>query len=118
MALEQVFHEIASTIALTFEFVSVVLITFGGVGALIGVGHVMTGHRDERSKRAVFLSLARWMLLGLEFTLAADVIRTAIAPSWKDIGQLAAIAAIRTFLNYFLERDLEHAEALQPDVAE
>ena len=38
--------------------------------------------------------------------LAADIVRSAIAPTWNDIGQLAAIAAIRTFLNYFLERDL------------
>jgi len=38
-------------------------------------------------------------------------VRSAIAPTWDDIGQLAAIAAIRTFLNYFLERDLVEAEA-------
>lgn len=42
-------------------------------------------------------------MLGLEFELAADVVRTAIAPSWTDIGQLAAIGAIRTFLNYLKE---------------
>jgi uncharacterized membrane protein len=48
--------------------------------------------------------------LGLEFELAADIIRTAIAPTWTDIGQLAAIGLIRTFLNYFLEKDLEHYE--------
>ena len=47
-----------------------------------------------------------WLLLGLQFALAADIVRSAIAPTWNDIGQLAAIAAIRTFLNYFLERDL------------
>ena len=41
--------------------------------------------------------------------LAADIVRSIIAPSWNDIGQLAAIAVIRTFLNYFLERDLEAA---------
>jgi uncharacterized membrane protein len=46
-------------------------------------------------------------LLGLEFELAADIVRTAIAPSWTEIGQLGAIAVIRTFLNYFLERDVE-----------
>jgi uncharacterized membrane protein len=39
--------------------------------------------------------------------LAADIVRSAISPSWEQIGQLAAIAAIRTFLSYFLERDLK-----------
>jgi uncharacterized membrane protein len=48
-----------------------------------------------------------WLLLGLEFELAADIIRSAISPTWRDIGQLAAIGFIRTFLNYFLERDLD-----------
>ena len=45
-------------------------------------------------------------MLGLEFELGADIIRSAISPNWTDIGQLAAIAAIRTVLNYFLEKDI------------
>ena len=47
--------------------------------------------------------------LALEFALASDLIRTAVAPSWDDIGKLAAIMALRTALNYFLEREFEHA---------
>jgi uncharacterized membrane protein len=43
-----------------------------------------------------------WLLLSLEFELAADIIRSVVSPTWRDIGELAAIAAIRTFLNYFL----------------
>jgi len=54
-----------------------------------------------------------WLLLGLQFALAADIVRSVISPSWNDIGQLAAIALIRTFLNYFLERDLAEAEKSQ-----
>jgi uncharacterized membrane protein len=50
-----------------------------------------------------------WSLswLGLEFELAADIVRSAISPTWTEIGQLGAIAAIRTVLNYFLEKDIE-----------
>ena len=47
-----------------------------------------------------------WLLLGLQFALAADIVRSAISPTWEQIGQLAAIAVIRTFLSFFLERDL------------
>jgi uncharacterized membrane protein len=61
-----------------------------------------TGTRKE-----VLVRFGIWLLLGLEFELAADIIRTAISPSWTDIGQLAAIAAIRTVLNHFLEKDIE-----------
>jgi uncharacterized membrane protein len=61
-----------------------------------------TGHES----RAVWLRYARWLVAGLTFQRAADILETAIAPSWEDIGRLGAIAVIRTFLNFFLERDL------------
>lgn len=51
--------------------------------------------------------MGRFLALGLEFQLAGDVLRTAIAPSFDQIGQLAAIAAIRTGLNFFLGREIE-----------
>jgi uncharacterized membrane protein len=55
------------------------------------------------------------LLLSLEFELATDVIRTAISPARQQIGQLAGIARIRTFLNYFLEKDIEkYAQAERP----
>jgi uncharacterized membrane protein len=56
--------------------------------------------------REIWLRFATWILLALEFALAADIIRTAIDPSWGDLGKLAVIAIIRTMLNYFLARDI------------
>jgi len=50
------------------------------------------------------------LTLALELLLAADILRTAVAPTWDDIGKLAAIAAIRTVLNYFLEKELRQME--------
>jgi uncharacterized membrane protein len=52
------------------------------------------------------LGLGRSLALSLEFLLGADILRTAIEPSWEEIGRLAAIAAIRTALNYFLQREI------------
>jgi uncharacterized membrane protein len=60
-----------------------------------------------------YLNYARWLIAGLTFLLAADIIETAIAPTWEDIGRLAAIAVIRTFLNFFLERDILEARKIQ-----
>lgn len=68
-----------------------------------------------REKMQIWMHFATWLLLGLEFELAADVIRTAIAPTWSDIGQLAAIAAIRTFLSYFLDEDIEKVNTSRED---
>ena len=56
------------------------------------------------------LILGSWLALGLEFQLGADILGTTIAPSFEALGQLGAIAIIRTFLNYFLSQELE-AEA-------
>ncbi|HEX5170774.1 MAG TPA: DUF1622 domain-containing protein [Cyclobacteriaceae bacterium] len=53
------------------------------------------------------LNLGKKLALALEFLLAADILRTAVAPTWDEIGKLSAIAVLRTMLNYFLERELE-----------
>jgi uncharacterized membrane protein len=53
------------------------------------------------------LDLGRFLALGLEFQLASDLMRTAVAPSFEEIGKLAAVAAIRTGLNFFLARELK-----------
>ena len=63
----------------------------------------------------VRLRLGKWLALGLEFALAADIVRTAVAPSWDEIGKLAAIMALRTALNYFLEREFDQAARTEPE---
>jgi uncharacterized membrane protein len=65
---------------------------------------------NKVDKLEIRLTLGKSLALALEFLLAADVLRTAVAPNWDDIGKLAAIAALRTLLNYFLERELKHTE--------
>ena len=62
-------------------------------------------------KEEVRLRLGRWLALALEFELAADILRTAVAPTWDEIGQLAAIAVLRTALNFFLQLEIDKAEA-------
>jgi uncharacterized membrane protein len=114
--MEELFAEFARNVALAIEVVAVLVIAFGAAEATVRLlGRVfgrapVVGHRKE-----VWLRFAVWLILGLEFELAADVIRTVIAPSWEELGQLGAIAVIRTFLNYFLEKDLEkYGEAGRP----
>jgi uncharacterized membrane protein len=66
-------------------------------------------HRDYNRIR---LGLGRFLALGLEFQLAGDILRTAVAPTFTEIGQLAAIAAIRTALNYFLGKEIDHERSV------
>lgn len=65
---------------------------------------------NHEAKEDIRLRLGRWLALALEFLLAADILRTAVAPTWSEIGQLAAIATIRTALNFFLQLEIDRAE--------
>jgi uncharacterized membrane protein len=98
-------------VALGVETAAALLIAVGAVQTLVA----LFDPRQQLTigkKRLAWVGFARWLVLALEFELAADIIRTGISPTWDDIGQLGAIAAIRTFLNFFLERDMrEMAEA-------
>lgn len=61
-------------------------------------------HADplDEQKEAIRLTLGHWLTVAIEFELAADILRIAVAPTWNVIGQLAAIVVLRTVLNYFL----------------
>lgn len=84
------------------------------VGALvIGLGMTLAAWRFATSFPPavvsfadVRLTLARFLAIALEFQLGADILSTAVAPTWDAIGKLAAVAVIRTALNYFLSRDM------------
>ena len=73
---------------------------------------------DGHAFRMLWLVYARWLVAGLTFLLAADIIESSITPSWEAIAQLGAIAVIRTFLNYFLGRDMKEMSELRGESAE
>ena len=106
--MQNIFKQVAGFIALGVEASAALIIAYGAIEAISGALRTIVNRPLEPGKRKeIWLRFAMWLLLGLEFELAADIVRTAIAPTWTDIGQLAAIGVIRTFLNYFLELDLE-----------
>lgn len=61
----------------------------------------------ESATEEVRLRLGRWLVLALEFQVAADILRTAVAPTWNEIGQLASVIVLRTALNFFLQKEIE-----------
>jgi uncharacterized membrane protein len=99
---------VTNYVALAIDFIALLVIAFGSVEAFVAVvrGLAAPGPVAGEERRAVWLRYARWLVAGLTFQLAADIVGTAIAPTWDEIGRLGAIAVIRTFLNYFLERDI------------
>jgi uncharacterized membrane protein len=99
------------------DAMALLVIVGGTIEAFIrGLHHLLTSTNAHES-RGIWLRYARWLVAGLTFQLAADIIETSIAPTWDDIGRLAVIAIIRTFLNYFLERDLTEVRERESDAA-
>lgn len=70
----------------------------------------------NEAKEEIRLTLGMWLVLALEFALAADILRSTIAPTWDEIGKLAAIIALRTILNFFLAKEIEQSKNKKNDV--
>jgi uncharacterized membrane protein len=106
-AMEALFETFAAGVSLACELATALVAAFGAAEALVRVAAGWREFGSPGAKKLIWVRFAAWILLSLEFALAADIVRTAITPSWSDIGHLAAIAAIRTILNLFLTRDIE-----------
>jgi uncharacterized membrane protein len=109
--MEALLIQLANGAALVAEAAAVIIVMYGSLEAFLGLAWiVVTRDATLGTRKAVWRRFGMWLLLALEFALAADIVVSVISPTWQDIGQLGATAVIRTFLNYFLERDLESAE--------
>ena len=107
--MEEIFQRFAEAVAIGVEAAAALFIAIGAAEAVFLVlrRYALPTRASVIGRKEIWVRFAVWLLLALEFELAADVLRTAISPSWDDVGKLAAIAAIRTVLNYFLEKDIE-----------
>jgi uncharacterized membrane protein len=88
------------------EAAGALVIFFGAASGFVRFLWAAIVHRNAASFTPVRLDVGRYLALGLEFQLASDLLRTAVAPSFAEIGKLAAVAAIRTALNFFLGREI------------
>ena len=110
--MEELFDSFARVAGSIVEAAAVLTVFYGSIEAFVKLLPVAARPRATHGERkAIWRRYGVWLLLGLEFELAADVIGSVVSPTWQEVGKLGAIAVIRTFLNYFLEHDLEHAEA-------
>jgi len=111
---EEIVYQVIRVLGHVADACGGVVIGYAIIRAAVAfVLNVVRGPRGDVPQEAIRLNLGRSLALGLEFQLAADVLNTAIAPSWEQVALLAAIAAIRTFLNYFLSQELERAAAIE-----
>lgn len=95
---------------LLVETLGAIVIAAGVLVAIAGIVRYAAFNRNG-SFTPIRLSFARYLTLALELQLAADILSTSIAPTWDRIGKLAAIAVIRTALNYFLSMEMKDERA-------
>ncbi len=89
------------------DALALIIIFAGTIDAFVRALPLVFGLHSGHERREIWLRHARWLVAGLTFQLAADIIESSITTGWESLGRLAAIAVIRTFLNYFLDRDLQ-----------
>src|SRR5687768_3354205 len=113
--LERFLRQAAQVVSLAAEAEAVAIVAIAVAQSVIA--YILGLIKWSRALRdnAIRLRLGRALTLALELLVAADILRTAVAPSWEEIGQLGAIVAIRTVLNFFLQREIAHEESLSSD---
>jgi len=92
-------------LVLLVETMGALVVSVGILLVVVGLIRHLLVERDQ-DFTLVRLRFARYLTLALELQLAADILSTSIAPSWDQIGKLAAIAIIRTVLNHFLTLEI------------
>lgn len=106
--------EAASYVSLALDAAAVLLVAAGALITAIRMLQLAAGRlAGALPVRHVLIEFGRWLVAALTFQLGSDIVNTTVAPTWDELGRLAAIAGIRTFLTYFLDRDLERARAGQ-----
>ena len=110
VTMEEVVRSMALHLSLVVEALGALVIAVGIVQLLLRYIPSRLSKDHHLDTKTVRVKFGSSLTLSLELLLAADILRTAVAPTWEEIGKLAAIAAIRTVLNYFLEKELATIE--------
>jgi uncharacterized membrane protein len=97
-------------VRLVVEIIGALIVAFGALHAAATFIQDIAARQPANFTR-IRLSFARFLTLALEFQLAADILSTAIAPTWDRIGKLGAVAIIRTALNFFLIHEMKEERA-------
>jgi uncharacterized membrane protein len=118
LTLEETFRQFAHAASLGIQVLALIVLVRGSLEAAVGIVRVMISTRaSNAARRAGWLEYSRWLVAGLTFQLAADIIDTMVVPGWQDLARVGIIAVIRTFLTYFLDRDIDSIRERDAEVA-
>ena len=111
MMIEMLLGNVVFFLEVTLEIIAILIIVFAVIIALQRLLRRISHLRNYETWESIRLELGLALALSLEFLLAADIVATAVSPSWDAIGKLGAITGIRTFLNFFLQKEVQELEA-------
>lgn len=102
--MEEVLAQCVGVLKFLLEALSALCVALGLLSTLrLG----LTGWRQlDSGFTGLRLRFGSWLALALEFQLGADIVATTVAPTFDALAKLALLAVVRTFLNYFLQREL------------
>ena len=101
------------------DTLALIIVVIGAIEAFWSAMRLLFfGEKSGHERRDIWLRYGRWLVASLTFQLAADIIETSITTNWEAVGRLGAIAVIRTFLNFFLERDLSEVRVRERERTE
>lgn len=109
--------QFAQLLELFLETIAILVVAIALVIAVKRLFHHKTKGKEHHLQEQIRLEFGQTLALSLEFQLAADIVATAVSPSWEDVAKLGAIAGIRTFLNYFLQREVQELQSIAQNVA-
>lgn len=110
--MEAIAKNITINVSHAVEILAAVIIGIAVLHVLFNYLSLLYSPATKLSKETIRVRFGSSVAVSLELLLGADVLATAVAPSWDDIGKLAAIAVLRTALNYFLEKELKHVKSV------
>ncbi len=109
------FFEFISTTGYILESVGVIIIVVGAVRATARAAHQLSEREKKDLYREFRLEIGRAMMLGLEFLVAGDIIRTVVvAHSILDVASLGLVVLIRTVLVFTIHLEVEGRWPWQP----
>jgi uncharacterized membrane protein len=109
---EHLLQEFALLLKVILEFVAIAIIAIALIKSLQKLFHMRKQRQSQIVQQSIRLDIGLSLALSLEFLLAADIVGTAVSPRWDAIAKLAAITGIRTFLNFFLHREVQELQAI------
>jgi uncharacterized membrane protein len=109
---ERLLQEFALLLKVMLEFIAILIIAMALYKSLRKFWRYQLQQRNPMAQQLMRLDLGLSLALSLEFLLAADIVGTAVSPRWDAIAKLAAITGIRTFLNFFLQREVRELQEI------